>query len=67
MPNKLQLITDSYNFEIDEGHHYKIKILDDKKVLAVVCEGNKDCSFERNDIYAINGTWDILYRESLMV
>jgi len=45
----------------------KIKIVDERNVVAAQCPGNEDCVFERGDVWPIRGTWDILYRESLLV
>ena len=45
----------------------KIKIVDERNVVAAQCPGNEDCVFEREDVWPIRGTWDILYRESLLV
>ena len=48
-------------------NYLKIKVLDEKNVVAAQCPGNSDCIFEREDVWAIKGTWDLLYREALLV
>lgn len=45
----------------------KVKVLDDRNVVAAQCPGTSDCVFEREDYWSIKGTWDMLYRESLLV
>ena len=45
-----------------------MKILDEQNVLAIKCPGmGHDCSFDRQEVFGIKGTWDILYQQSLLI
>ena len=61
MPNKVQIIGDSFAFQFSAQSQYKVKIVDESNVLAGECASSADCAFNSK------GTWDILYQESLLV
>ena len=62
MPNRVQIIADNYEFNIEDPRVWKVKILDDTNVLAALCPGSgHDCVWERQEALAQRGTWDILY------
>lgn len=61
MPNKVQIIAQSFGFQFENQASWKVKVVDDSNVLAGECPSSADCQFN------VRGTWDILYRESLLV
>ena len=66
LPNKVQIIAEDFNFQLHNQSFYKVKIIDDKNVLAYRCPGhNKNCNFD--EAQAEKGTWDILYQQALVV
>ena len=68
MPNKVQLMADNYEFNIEGAKVWKVKIVDAKNVLAAQCHGTgHDCAWERQEALAQRGTWDILYQQSLLI
>lgn len=67
MPNKMQMLSESYQFEFAKEQIWLVKVLDDKQVDAVKCPRGGLCSYERENAFSVKGTWDLLYKQSLLV
>ena len=42
-------------------------MIDEERVVAAECPGFEDCQITKEEDWKLTGTWDILYRESLLV
>ena len=68
MPNKVQLIADTFKFNIPKERTWNVKFLDEKNVEAIRCpKGKTSCKAGQQNATSFSGTWDILFKQSLVV